>query len=176
MSPKDLRGRVAIALQKSELFSQTIGENIAWGRPTADDASIRRASQIAQAEDFIVSAPDGYDTMVAQGGTSLSGGQKQRVSIARAILKDAEILIFDDSTSALDLKTEANLYAALKRENPGSTKIIVAQRIASVRHAERIAVLENGRISACGSHEELMACCKTYRDICDSQMGKEELA
>jgi len=173
---KDLRGRVAIALQKSELFSQTIGENIAWGRPTADDVSIQRAAQIAQAEDFIVSAPDGYDTMVTQGGTSLSGGQKQRVSIARAILKDAEILIFDDSTSALDLKTEANLYAALKRENPGSTKIIVAQRIASVRHADRIAVLENGRISACGSHEELMACCKTYRDICDSQMGKEELA
>ena len=173
---KDLRGRVAIALQKSELFSQTIGENIAWGRPAADDVSIQRAAQIAQAEDFIVSAPDGYDTMVAQGGTSLSGGQKQRVSIARAILKDAEILIFDDSTSALDLKTEANLYAALKRENPGSTKIIVAQRIASVRHADRIAVLENGRISACGSHEELMACCKTYRDICDSQMGKEELA
>jgi len=173
---KDLRGRVAIALQKSELFSQTIGENIAWGRPAADDVSIQRAAQIAQAEDFIVSAPDGYDTMVAQGGTSLSGGQKQRVSIARAILKDAEILIFDDSTSALDLKTEANLYAALKRENPGSTKIIVVQRIASVRHADRIAVLENGRISACGSHEELMACCKTYRDICDSQMGKEELA
>lgn len=173
---KDLRGRVAIALQKSELFSQTIGENIAWGRPAADDVSIQRAAQIAQAEDFIVSAPDGYDTMVSQGGTSLSGGQKQRVSIARAILKDAEILIFDDSTSALDLKTEANLYAALKRENPGSTKIIVAQRIASVRHADRIAVLENGRISACGSHEELMACCKTYRDICDSQMGKEELA
>ena len=173
---KDLRGRVAIALQKSELFSQTIGENIAWGRPAADDVSIQRAAQIAQAEDFIVSAPDGYDTMVAQGGSSLSGGQKQRVSIARAILKDAEILIFDDSTSALDLKTEANLYAALKRENPGSTKIIVAQRIASVRHADRIAVLENGRISACGSHEELMACCKTYRDICDSQMGKEELA
>lgn len=173
---KDLRGRVAIALQKSELFSQTIGENIAWGRPAADDVSIQRAAQIAQAEDFIVSAPDGYDTMVAQGGSSLSGGQKQRVSIARAILKDAEILIFDDSTSALDLKTEANLYAALKRENPGSTKIIVVQRIASVRHADRIAVLENGRISACGSHEELMACCKTYRDICDSQMGKEELA
>lgn len=173
---KDLRGRVAIALQRSELFSQTIGENIAWGRPAADDVSIQRAAQIAQAEDFIVSAPDGYDTMVAQGGTSLSGGQKQRVSIARAILKDAEILIFDDSTSALDLKTEANLYAALKRENPGSTKIIVVQRIASVRHADRIAVLENGRISACGSHEELMACCKTYRDICDSQMGKEELA
>ena len=173
---KDLRGKVAIALQKSELFSQTIGENIAWGRPAADDVSIQRAAQIAQAEDFIVSAPDGYDTMVAQGGTSLSGGQKQRVSIARAILKNPPILILDESTSALDLKTEANLYAALKRENPGSTKIIVVQRIASVRHADRIAVLENGRISACGSHEELMACCKTYRDICDSQMGKEELA
>lgn len=173
---KDLRGRVAIALQKSELFSQTIGENIAWGKPYADNASVQRAAQIAQAEDFIASAPGGYDTMVAQGGTSLSGGQKQRISIARAILKNAEILIFDDSTSALDLKTEANLYAALKRENPGSTKIIVAQRIASVRQADRIAVLENGRISACASHEELMACCKTYRDICDSQIGKEELA
>lgn len=105
---------------------------------------------------------------------SLSGGQKQRVSIARAVAKHAEILIFDDSTSALDLKTEADLYAALNQADPGSTKIIVAQRIASVRRADRIVVLENGRIAACGRHEELLNSCKVYRDIYDSQMGKED--
>ena len=112
--------------------------------------------------------------MVAERGMSLSGGQKQRMSIARAVVKDAEILIFDDATSALDLKTEANLYAALKQESPRSTKIIVAQRIASVRQADRILVLEGARVSASGTHEELLATCKTYRDIYDSQMGEED--
>ena len=112
--------------------------------------------------------------MVAERGMSLFGGQKQRISIARAILKDAEILIFDDSTSALDLKTEADLYAALNDANPDGTKIIISQRIASVRRADRIVVLSGGSIEACGTHDELMADCKTYRDIYDSQMGEEE--
>ncbi len=111
---------------------------------------------------------------MAERGASLSGGQKQRLSIARAIVKDAEILIFDDSTSALDLKTEADLYDALEKAAPGRTKIIIAQRIASVRRADRIAVLSGGSIEACGSHEELMGTCKTYRDIYNSQLGEEE--
>lgn len=173
-SQQDLREKIAISLQKSELFNQTIEENISWGKPEADSITVQNAAQIAQADGFIGKTPNGFQTMVAERGMSLSGGQKQRISIARAIVKDAEILIFDDSTSALDLKTEADLYAALNHTNPDSTKIIVAQRIASVRRADRIVVLENGSIAACGSHEELMKCCKSYRDIYDSQMGKEE--
>ena len=169
-----LRSKVAIALQRSELFSQTMAENIAWGAPEASDAVLKHAAVIAQADGFIAASPEGYQTMVAERGMSLSGGQKQRMSIARAVVKDAEILIFDDATSALDLKTEANLYAALKRESPRSTKIIVAQRIASVRQADRIMVLEGGRVTASGTHEELLATCRTYRDIYDSQMGEED--
>lgn len=171
---KALREKVAVALQKSELFSQTISENIAWGRPEAGEAVARQAAGIAQADGFIQRSPSGYDTMVAERGMSLSGGQKQRISIARAVAKNAEILIFDDATSALDLKTEADLYAALNQACPGTTKIIIAQRIASVRRADRIVVLENGSIAACGTHEALLEHCKAYRDIYDSQMGEEE--
>ena len=170
---KALRDKIAIALQKSELFSVPIRDNILWGKPGASDEAIVQAATIAQADKFIQSAPDGYRTMVAERGMSLSGGQKQRVSISRAVIKNAEILIFDDSTSALDLKTEADLYAALKETNPNSTKVIVAQRISSVRRADRIVVLDNGSISACRTHEELLEHCKTYRDIYDSQMGEE---
>ena len=170
---KALRGKIAIALQKSELFSVPIGENIAWGRPDASGEAIRQAAQTAQAEAFIQATLDGYDTIVAERGMSLSGGQKQRISISRAVVKHAEILTFDESTSARDLKTEADLYAALQKNHPDSTKIIIAQRIASVRRADRIVVLEDGRIAACGTHEELMACCRTYRDIYDSQMGED---
>ena len=169
-----LRQKISVALQKAELFHQTIGQNIAWGKKDADGAAIEAAAAIAQAEEFVDQMPDGYETMVAERGASLSGGQKQRVSIARAVVKQSEILIFDDATSALDLKTEANLYDALKQARPDCTKIIVAQRIASVRQADRIVVLENGSVAACGSHEELLRECPVYRDIYDSQMGKED--
>ena len=168
-----LREKIAIAMQKSELFGMTEGENIAWGLPGADGVSLTSAASIAQADRFISSLADGYDTMVAERGMSLSGGQKQRISVARAVLKPAEIYIFDDSTSALDLKTEAALYRALKESHPDSTKIIIAQRIATVRSADRIVVLENGGILACGTHEELMGSCRAYQDIWHSQMGEE---
>lgn len=171
---KALREKVAVSLQKSELFSLTIGENIGWGDPSADEKKIRTAAVNAQADEFISSSVDGYHTLVAERGMSLSGGQKQRISIARAILKSAEILIFDDSTSALDLKTEANLYEALDKFYPNVTKIIVAQRIASVRRADKIVVLDKGEIAAIGTHKELQESCSIYRDICRSQIGEEE--
>ncbi|MBD5116182.1 MAG: ABC transporter ATP-binding protein [Ruminococcaceae bacterium] len=171
---KALREKIAVSLQKSELFSVSIGENIGWGDPSANEKEIQTAAINAQADDFINSSADGYQTLVAERGMSLSGGQKQRISIARAILKSAEILIFDDSTSALDLKTEANLYEALDKYYPNVTKIIVAQRIASVRRADKIVVLDKGEIAAVGSHGELMESCSIYRDICRSQMGEEE--
>lgn len=171
---KALREKVAVALQKNELFGETIRENISWGAPEASKEEISKAAGIAQADAFIESKPDGYDTMVAERGSSLSGGQKQRLSVARAVVKDAEILIFDDSTSALDLKTEAQLYEALNRERPDCTKILIAQRIASVRRADRIVVLNQGGVEACGTHEELLASCRTYQDIYHSQIGEEE--
>ncbi len=166
----DLRRKIAIALQKSELFSVSIEENILWGKKDATKEQIQKASQIAQADEFIVKQPQGYETMVAEKGMSLSGGQKQRIAISRAILKEADILIFDDSTSALDLKTEANLYEALNRDYKDVTKIIIAQRIASVKNADRIAVIENGSIAACGTHDELLENSEIYRDIYTSQL------
>lgn len=169
-----LRGQIAIALQKSELFTEGIGENIAWGRPGASQEEIEQAASVAQAEEFILRTPYGYETPVAERGMSLSGGQKQRLSIARALIRRAPVIIFDDTTSALDLATEARLYDALRDMAPDSTKIIVAQRIATVRRADKIVVLENGRIAACGSHDELLRTCETYREIVDSQMGEEE--
>ena len=168
-----LREKISVALQKSELFGTTIAENIEWGLPGADDVALKSAATIAQADGFISSTAKGYETLVAERGMSLSGGQRQRISIARAVAKPAEIFIFDDSTSALDLKTKANLYRALKESHPQSTKIIIAQRIASVRTADRIVVLENGRILACGTHEELLKSCRTYQDIYHSQLGEE---
>lgn len=171
-----LRDKVSVALQKSQLFGTTIRENIAWGDPTAGVDEIAAAARIAQADGFISETPQQYDTVVAERGMSLSGGQKQRVAIARAVLKKAEILIFDDSTSALDLKTEADLYDALDSARPDVTKIMIAQRIASVRRADKIVILENGEILACGRHQELLQSCAAYRDIYDSQMGKEGAA
>ena len=169
-----LRAQIAMAMQKSELFTEGIGENIAWGKPGASQEEIAQAAAVAQAGEFILRTPYGYETPVAERGMSLSGGQKQRLSIARALIRRAPVLIFDDATSALDLATEARLYDALAEMAPQSTKIIVAQRIATVRRADKIVVLERGRIAACGSHEELLRTCETYREIYDSQMGEEE--
>lgn len=167
---RELRDKVSIALQKSELFSKTIKENIKWGNADADDEAVENAAKIAQAEEFILGQPKGYDTEVAEKGMSLSGGQKQRIAISRAVLKNAEVLIFDDSTSALDLKTEALLYNALNQKCRNTTKVIIAQRIASVKNADRIAVLDNGRIADCGTHEELMKNSRIYQDIYTSQL------
>ncbi|MCD8049964.1 MAG: ABC transporter ATP-binding protein/permease [Clostridia bacterium] len=171
-----LRGKIGIVQQKSELFSRSIRENIAWGSEGADDDDVASAARIAQAEEFILRMPDGYDTAVSEGGHSLSGGQKQRISIARAMVKKPEILILDDSGSALDLKTEAAFYDALRREFADTTKIIVAQRIASVRQADRIIVLDRGKICAEGTHDELTKTSEVYREICRSQMKKEAIA
>ena len=138
---------------------------------TAADADIERAARIAQAHEFIAPLEQGYDTVVAERGMSLSGGQKQRIALARAVLKESPIMIFDDATSALDLKTEANFYNELAKTSPNSTKIIVAQRIASVRRANRILILENGEIVAEGTHKELLKSCAIYQDIYQSQVG-----
>lgn len=171
-----LRSKIGIVLQKSELFSGTVAENIRWGCETATDEEVKTAAKIAQAEEFIDGFNDGYDTMISEKGASLSGGQKQRMAIARAIIKKPEILIFDDSTSALDLSTEAKLHKALRENLSGVTVIMIAQRIASVMRADKIAVLENGSICAFGTHKELMESSSVYRDIYYSQMkqGEEE--
>lgn len=171
-----LRSKIGVVLQKSELFSGTVAENIRWGCETVTDEEVKTAAKIAQAEEFIDGFNDGYDTMISEKGASLSGGQKQRMAIARAIIKKPEILIFDDSTSALDLSTEAKLHKALRENLSGVTVIMIAQRIASVMRADKIAVLENGSICAFGTHKELMESSSVYRDIYYSQMkqGEEE--
>ena len=167
---KELRDKISIVLQKAELYSRTIESNIKWGKKDATPWEIKTAAEIAQADDFICVSRYGYYTQVTEGGHSLSGGQKQRISIARAMVKKHEILIFDDATSALDLRTEARLYDALNREYPDTTKIIIAQRIASIKGADRIAVLDNGQIAEIGTHEQLLKKSAIYRDIYHSQM------
>lgn len=169
-----LRKKISLCLQKSELFSTTIRDNIAMGKEGAAEEEIRAAAQSAQAEEFILQQTGGYDTPVAERGMSLSGGQRQRIAISRALLKQGEILIFDDSTSALDLKTESRLYQALNSNYKGITKIIIAQRIASVKNADKIAVLDGGSICAIASHEELLKTCPVYQDIYDSQLKQTE--
>lgn len=169
-----LRDKVSIALQKPEIFSTTIAENIAWGDDSAGSEKIRQAADIAQATEFIDNRTDGMDTQVSQGGHSLSGGQKQRVAISRAVLKNSEILIFDDATSALDLKTEADLYSELSAKKYDVTRIIIAQRIASVKNADRIVVMDNGRLADIGSHSELIKTSEIYKDIYESQLKGNE--
>ena len=170
----ELRERVAVVFQKSELFSSTIRENIAMGNPFADFAEIQEAARSAQAEEFILKSPKGYDTELSESGMSLSGGQRQRIAIARALLKKADVLILDDSTSALDFKTEAEVQKALRTLYKDVTKIIIAVRIMSVKNADRIAVIENGTVTACDTHEKLLSSSKTYAKIYESQMKDTE--
>ena len=167
-----LRDKIAVSLQKSEIFTASIADNVAWGLPDATPDNIAAAADTAQAAQFINNRKDGMQTIVSQGGHSLSGGQRQRVAIARAVIKPAEILIFDDATSALDLKTEAELYSNLGKNKKDITKIIIAQRIASVKNADRIVVMDNGKLADVGSHEQLMITSSIYKDIYDSQLKK----
>ena len=169
----DLREKIAIVLQKSELFAASIAENIRWGRSSATMDEVIEAATIAQAHDFIIEKPLGYEEEVEQKGTSLSGGQKQRLSIARAIIKNPEILIFDDSTSALDLLTESKLYKALNEKLHDTTKIVVAQRIATAKNADKIIVLDNAKIVAFDTHDNLMKTSPIYQDIYNSQLKRE---
>ncbi len=167
-----LRKRISVVMQKSELFSVSLRQNIAMGNPAASEQDIMEAAKTAQADDYIRAQRDGYDTMVAEGGTSLSGGQKQRLSIARALVKKAEILILDDATSALDLETEAALYNALRKQMHEMTTLVITQRIATARRCDRIVVLDHGCLVGVGRHEDLLASCPVYADICSSQRMK----
>ena len=166
---EQLRGAVAMVLQKNLLFSGTIKENLRWGNPNATDEEMQEACRLAQADDFVRSFPDGYDTKIEQGGTNVSGGQKQRLCIARALLKNPKILILDDSTSAVDTKTDALIRAGFRQYIPATTKIIIAQRIASVQDADLIIVMDNGRISAAGTHEELLRSSTIYQEVYEQQ-------
>jgi ATP-binding cassette subfamily B protein len=170
-----LRDNVAVVLQKNVLFSGTIKENLRWGNQDATDEEMEKACRLACAHDFITSFPDGYDTHIEQGGKNVSGGQKQRLCIARALLKKPKILILDDSTSAVDTHTDAMIRKAFAEEIPGTTKLIIAQRVASIQEADMIVVLDNGQVAAVGTHEELLQTSQIYREVYESQKkGGEE--
>ncbi|MGN0133756.1 MAG: ATP-binding cassette domain-containing protein, partial [Anaerotignum sp.] len=159
----------AMVLQKNELFSGTIKENLRWGNEAATDAEMEQACKLACADGFIRSFPDGYDTYIEQGGSNVSGGQKQRLCIARALLKKPKVLILDDSTSAVDTRTDAEIQKSFGEYIPETTKIIIAQRISSVQHADQIVVLDDGKVSAIGKHEELLKSSDIYREVYESQ-------
>lgn len=176
MSQETLRGKIGFVPQKAVLFSGTIGENIRFGNSGASESEIRHAADVAQATEFIENMDAGFEHKIAQGGTNVSGGQKQRLSIARALVKKPEVYVFDDSFSALDFKTDARLRAALKPEIAESTVIIVAQRVGTVRDADRIIVLNDGEIAGIGTHKELLETCQVYQEIVSSQLSEEEIA
>ena len=167
-----LRDAVAVVLQKNVLFSGTIASNLRWGNPDATDEELVKACKIACADEFIQTFPDKYDTKIEQGGTNVSGGQKQRLCIARAILKKPKILILDDSTSAVDTRTDAIIRKGLKEDIPETTKIVVAQRISSIQDADQIVIMNNGKIDAVGTHEELLKSNEIYREVYESQTKK----
>lgn len=173
---ESLRSKIGFVPQTAVLFTGTISENIRYGKLDASDEEVRRAAQIAQAMEFISEMKDGFDSPVAQGGTNVSGGQRQRLAIARALVRRPEIYIFDDSFSALDFRTDSKLRAALRRETAGATVFIVAQRVGTVMDADKIIVLDEGRIAGMGTHRELLATCEVYREIVSSQLSEEELA
>lgn len=173
---QELRSRIGFVPQRAVLFTGTIAENIRYGKPDATDEEVRHAAEVAQAAEFIETMPEGYDTLLSEGGLNLSGGQKQRLAIARALVRHPEIYVFDDSFSALDFKTDAKLRMALKGETAHSTVIIVAQRVGTIMDADRIVVLDEGRIAGIGTHKELMETCDVYREIVYSQLSEEELA
>lgn len=164
-----LRNQVAVVLQKNVLFSGTISENLRWGNPDATDEQLKEACRLAQADEFISQFPKGYDTYIEQGGSNVSGGQKQRLCIARALLKRPKILILDDSTSAVDTRTDALIRKAMREYIPETTKIIIAQRTSSVEDADRIVVLDGGTINAIGTHQELLAANPIYQEVYTSQ-------
>lgn len=166
---EDLRDNVAMVLQKNTLFSGSIRENLRWGNPNATDEELIHACKLACAHDFIMAFPEGYDHHIEQGGTNVSGGQKQRLCIARALLKNPKILILDDSTSAVDTATDASIRKAFREEIPGTTKLIIAQRISSIQDSDIIVVMENGQVACVGDHEELMEKSPFYRGIYESQ-------
>ena len=176
MSQASLRARIGFVSQKAVLFTGTVADNIRYGKAAADDREVRRAADTAQATGFIAGMQDGFESRIAQGGTNVSGGQKQRLAIARALVRRPEIYVFDDSFSALDFKTDAKLRAALKRETTNATMLIVAQRAGTVMDADRIVVLDEGRIAGIGTHRELLKSCAVYREIVSSQLSEEELA
>ena len=169
-----IRNNVAMVLQNNMLFSGTIKENLRWGNPNASDEEIIRACRIAQADSFIQTFPEGYDTVIEQGGSNVSGGQKQRLCIARALLKNPKILILDDSTSAVDTATDALIQKGFAEYMPGTTKLIISQRISSVEHADKIVVIDNGKIDDVGTHEQLLETNEIYKQICESQTKGEK--
>ncbi|MCM3627115.1 ABC transporter ATP-binding protein/permease [Paenibacillus glycanilyticus] len=176
MSQEDLRHKIGFVPQKAVLFTGTVAENIRYGREEATDEEVTHAAAIAQASEFIGKMEQGYDSMIAQGGNNVSGGQKQRLSIARALVRRPEVYVFDDSFSALDFKTDAKLRAALKSEVGNATVMLVAQRVSTVMDADRIVVLDEGRIAGIGNHKELMQTCDVYKEIVSSQLSEEEIA
>jgi ATP-binding cassette subfamily B protein len=166
-----LRNQVSVVLQKNVLFSGTILDNLRWGDKNATEEECIKACQMACADEFIQKMPEGYNTWIEQGGSNVSGGQRQRLCIARALLKKPKILILDDSTSAVDTATDAKIRKAFREEIPGTTKLIIAQRISSVKDCDRIIVMEDGRVNGFGTHDELLAGNDIYREVYESQVG-----
>ncbi len=176
MAQEYLRNKIGFVPQKAVLFSGTINDNLRYGKQDATEEEIRHAAEIAQAAEFIGKMEEGYDSMIAQGGTQVSGGQQQRLSIARALIRKPEIYVFDDTFSALDFRTDARLRAALKKETRDATVIIVAQRVSTVMDADQIVVLDDGRMVGIGTHRELLNSCPVYYGIVSSQLSATEIA